>query len=324
MIVPEYWAEAKERVVNNGRAATYRRFGWSDQSQDDAYANAKERVEEAAERARRGEQVRLIDHKVSYNGAEGLPIREQIVERHGDTIITRNTYGALCLNTPRVLFADVDLQPASGGFLSAVLFVASIVLGLIAKELVGAWWPFWVLVISGVLLSQPLASLLIERITGGTEGAFARAMARIEKVAESHADWVLRVYRTPNGYRLLVMHTTFNPDDEDVYRFMNAVGSDKRYMQMCRNQKCFRARLTAKPWRIGFRRLTPRPGVWPVKEERLPERNQWIDEYQMLSREFAACRYVKSIGSGRTDRECEAVKEVHDEISKASRDLPIA
>ncbi len=93
MIVPEYWAEAKERVVYEGKGATYKRFGWSDESQEAAFENARERVLEAAERASRGEQVRLVDHKVAYNGAEGLPIREQVIERHGDTVITRNAYG---------------------------------------------------------------------------------------------------------------------------------------------------------------------------------------------------------------------------------------
>ena len=36
-----------------------------------------------------------------------VEVRE-IVSRHGETVITRNSYGALCLNTPNALFADVD------------------------------------------------------------------------------------------------------------------------------------------------------------------------------------------------------------------------
>jgi hypothetical protein len=38
-----------------------------------------------------------------YNGAAGVPIREEIVGRHGETVITRNSYGARCLNMPNVL-----------------------------------------------------------------------------------------------------------------------------------------------------------------------------------------------------------------------------
>jgi len=39
-----------------------------------------------------------------------VPIREEIVSRHGDTIITRNSYGARCLNTPNALFADITVS----------------------------------------------------------------------------------------------------------------------------------------------------------------------------------------------------------------------
>ena len=109
MIVPEYWSEAKERVVLGGRSRTLKRFGWSDVSESEALAHAKERVHEAASRLRAGKEVRTMDHKVPYNGAEGLPIREEIVSRHGDAVITRNSYGALCLNTPDTVFADVDI-----------------------------------------------------------------------------------------------------------------------------------------------------------------------------------------------------------------------
>ncbi|MEQ1893799.1 MAG: hypothetical protein ABL998_14750, partial [Planctomycetota bacterium] len=34
--------------------------------------------------------------------AEGVPIREEIVSEHDAAVITRNGYGARCLNTPNV------------------------------------------------------------------------------------------------------------------------------------------------------------------------------------------------------------------------------
>lgn len=37
------------------------------------------------------------------------------------------------------------------------------------------------------------------------------------------------------------------------------------YARTCRNQACFRARVTANPWRIGIaRHLRPLPAVWPI------------------------------------------------------------
>jgi hypothetical protein len=75
-----------------------------------AQVNADERAQEALQRLLSGEKLPRREPKVPYNGGEGVPIREEIVSRHGETIITRNSYGARCLNTPNVLVADVDFQ----------------------------------------------------------------------------------------------------------------------------------------------------------------------------------------------------------------------
>ena len=108
MIVPKYWAEGSAQHRVKGRQTTVRRFGWSHVSQEEAQASADSRTADALRRILAGEKLEKREPKVAYNGAEGVPIREEIVVEHGDTIITRNSYGALCLNTPNVLFADVD------------------------------------------------------------------------------------------------------------------------------------------------------------------------------------------------------------------------
>ncbi len=114
MIVPSFWAEGRVAERTGGKQVTVRRFGWSDESQAAAQAHADLRVREAFDRVQRGEQLPRFEYKRAYNGAEGVPIREEILERHGDVIITRNGYGARCLNTPNVLFADLDVK--TGGF----------------------------------------------------------------------------------------------------------------------------------------------------------------------------------------------------------------
>jgi hypothetical protein len=94
---------------------------------------------------------------------------------------------------------------------------------------------------------------------------------------------------------------------------------------MCLRQKCFRARLTAKPWRAGVAmRMKPRPGVWPVNPARMADRVQWVAEYERVSTGFAACRYLETIGSGTVDAEAELVRVVHDELAKAESGLPLA
>ena len=105
---------------------------------------------------------------------------------------------------------------------------------------------------------------------------------------------------------------------------MSAIGSDKLYMRMCRNQNCFRARVSPKPWRIGVDHIKPRPGVWPIRKERLPDRHRWVENYTRKSAGFAACRFVKTLGTGRNDRKCEQVRTVHDRLCKADSASPIA
>ena len=324
MIVPEFWAEAKESVVIDGKSRTYKRFGWSDVSEAEAMENARERVAEAAALARQGEKVRLVDHKVSYNGAEGLPIREEIIARHGDTVITRNSYGALCLNTPDVLFADVDVDERANTTFAWVIFLLAALVGIWLRFEMNAWWPFVLFVVSGAILAPALGMRLSQLFSAGRADPFDKALARIESFAQTNTSWLLRVYRTPQGFRVLVMHSTFSPDAPEALGFMKQIESDELYVQMCRNQNCFRARVSPKPWRIGMQHIRPRPGVWPIKEERLPDRQSWVRKYDEKAADYASCKYEKTLGTGRPSRPCEAVRSVHDSMCKSESGLPIA
>src|SRR5687768_18009586 len=110
MQVPSFWAEARVQHRERGRQVTVRRFGWSDDSVAEAQLHAELRAADALKRILAGEDLPRRDHKVTYGGAEGLPIREEVVARSGSAVLTRNGYGALCLNTPDALFVDVDLS----------------------------------------------------------------------------------------------------------------------------------------------------------------------------------------------------------------------
>jgi hypothetical protein len=108
MIVPA-WAEGRVHEKRDGKQVTIRRFGWSDESQAAAQAHADDRAREAFAAFKASGTTARFEYKRAYNGADGVPIREEILERHGDTIITRNSYGARSL-PPNVLFADVDVR----------------------------------------------------------------------------------------------------------------------------------------------------------------------------------------------------------------------
>ncbi len=323
MLVPKFWAEHRAVKTVRGREATVRRFGWSDHSPEAALEHARARVEEALAALEAGQKPARFEPKVPYNGADGVPIREEIVETHDDVVVTRNSYGALCMNTPDVLFADVDL-PEGGG----VNFFRWIGLFLLAA-VGGAYLARsgWVLA-AGIIASFALpfaldaAALAVRRARRVDEKL---ALERIRAFSETHPRWLLRVYRTPAGFRVLVMHRTFEPGDLETGSFFEALGTDRVYVRMCEKQRCFRARVSPKPWRIGKNtHILPSRGVWPVSPEVLPRRMEWIADYDARSREYASCRFVEELGAGRPDARAEAVRRLHDDACRAHSELPLA
>ncbi len=325
MIVPQFWAESRVQYRKQGRQVTARRLGWSDDSQADAQANADERAQEALQRLLAGEKLPRREPKMPYNGAEGVPIREEIVSRHGETIITRNSYGARCLNTPDVLFADVDFQFDPSCRLTAVVFLLLLLCAagvgwLTASRLFG-----FILAAVALVASGTIAQFFHRAFQRAKGGAEQLARRRINRFAQRHPEWNLRVYRTPAGLRVLATHRTFSPGEPAVAECFAALGTDPIYVRMCLNQQCFRARVSPKPWRIGMdRHLRPRPGVWPVAPERMPLRIAWIAEYEAAAQAFAACELIESIGSGIMHSDVRLVQELHDDLCGVTSRLPIA
>ena len=332
MIVPRFWAES--RLQHRGRKGqiTVRRFGWSDASQDEAQANADQRTREALARLVAGEELSRSEPKVPYNGAEGVPIREEIISRHGDAIITRNSYGAHCLNTPNVLFADLDFSAEMPPIYFLAIFAAMLPCAFLFhwRSLFGdGVFPAIPGVFGRVLAAAALGGIIAATtyqlgilLRGGTKKI---AQRRIRHFAASHPGWNLRVYRTPGGYRILVTHRIFVPDEPQVDECFRALRADRLYARMCLRQRCFRARITPKPWRIGLAdHLKPRPGVWPVATERLPARQAWIERYESITQGYAACAFVESLGSGMIDPAVRVCIELHDAASGAHTGRPTA
>jgi hypothetical protein len=318
MIIPDHWAEARRQHRAAGRQVTVRRFGWSASSSADATAMAEQRAEEALDRLLRGEKLPRSEPKVPYNGAAGVPIREEVLARHGDTVITRNAYGARCLNTPKALFADVDFAPRETLRPVLTAFAILLLLAAVVGALAGRWGLGLGLAALSLILAVPVARGVERLRTTAGGGAEAVARRRLTRFLTAHPDWNVRVYRTPAGLRLLATHRPCRPDEPEVQAFFRAVGADPLYTQMCLNQQCFRARLTAKPWRIGIAaHLRPRPGVWPVDPARLPQRTAWVREYESAAARFAACCYIESLGSGTVATNLAAIVALHDEESGA-------
>lgn len=323
MIIPKFWAEARIQHREEGKQVTVRKLGWSNLDQADAQTNADRRAAEAMQRILSGEKLDRRDQKVAY-GVDGVPIREEIVAEHGSVVVTRNCYGALCLNTPDVLFADVDFNegpPAVAGCVTGVLLLVT---AYSAGVTWGSGWKFFWLagasLIAGIFISGWLHAIYT-RLAGGPE---KRARRRIQAFLAARRDWRVRLYRTPAGYRVLAVHRTFAPEGPEVEEFFRAVRADPLYAQLCRKQQCFRARITPKPWRVGVPAMRPRRAVWPVAPEVLPIRCEWIANYEAKSAGHAACRFVAEMGDGSIHPTPQMVQRIHDEVCRAESGLPIA
>lgn len=325
MIVPQFWAEARIQNKTRQRQITIRRFGWSDVSQEEAQKHADARAAEAMARAQTDPETVRREPKVPYNGADGVPIREEIVLRHASCLITRNSYGARCLNTPNVLFADIDLTSDPPGW----LLLAAAVAFAIGGAAFGWNSMHWAALLGAIVVSTLFGIFLVDYIYRWAmrqgDGLEGRAIERVRKFLRDHRDWQVRIYRTPAGLRVMAIHRTFSPRDPEVSEFFDAIKSDPMYVRMCWNQNCFRARVSAKPWRIGIsEKIRPHRGAWPVSPEKMPARTHWIDRYEHAAASYSACHYLESLGSGKVDSEARSVQELHDRLCQADKTLPLA
>ena len=113
MNIPKIWVKAEREVRGKRGPMQLAAWGWSANDRGEAQRLANEKLERMV---RRVEQTQELSHDYAYGTR---PMREEIIqELHtggGELagIVTRNSYGALVLNTSQVMFVDIDL-PAEG------------------------------------------------------------------------------------------------------------------------------------------------------------------------------------------------------------------
>ena len=241
------------------------------------------------EEAKKKAQERLAGWQKKINGGEDLEhysysldpeIREELLESFTDdtdttyAAITRNRYGSLILNTSAVFFADIDLpSPPKLGFW---------------KRLFG------------------------ESAAERKQRAQTLCRQRLEQFSTEHPDICYRLYETHAGYRLIITNALFEATSEATQKLLAALHSDTLYATLCKNQACFRARLSAKPWRC---RCSRPPNSFPrVEAEAQQAYEQWLSHYEQESKQYTVCRLVDEKGAGRHHEEVAKVLLIHDKI----------
>src|SRR5262245_45814870 len=285
MKIPKYWIRREGDVSHpDGRALHLFAWGWSETSPTDAEARAAERFRSLEMRVSQG-----LDLPRGYAYGD-RPVREQIIEEipgtdgRPDALLTRNSYGAVVLNASRSMFVDVDAAAAPPRDS-----------GFSLKSLFGGG------------SSKP-----------PEDGQFDK----LRTLLRSTGGGSFRVYRTAGGYRLLATDRLYTPGSSESESLMRQVGADPAFIQLCRIQDSFRARLSPKPWRMGKR--TP-PGDFPREDSRLQAAfDDWLRDYDRAAGSKATCAFVETIGNDTIHPDVAHIVKLHDDRTKATSNLPLA
>lgn len=289
MKLARYWTrESAEMTGEDGSRVRVAARGWSNQSIEDARRLGREMASRMASALASDD----FQRKRYLYGERPLP--EPVVREFGNgganpaAIVTRNSYGALVLNTRDLMFVDIDRDdqaPAAAGLFSSVMS----------------------------LFRQP------ELIPAAPPPS--KVVGEIQRVAESNG-LSARVYKTAAGYRAIIASARYQPGVVQSEGLLKQFGSDPLYIRLCKMQESFRARLSPKPWRCDQAQPPVTfPFTTPQEESRFQE---WERKYSSAAAKYSTCRFVTIVGGGRTDPEFEELIHYHDQETKANSSLPLA
>ena len=291
-------------------------------------------------------------------------------------IVTRNSYGAQVANVDNIAIIDVDnddLLPQKypddydkQGFMglsmtdkrqssSIKIKVWSFVFIFILIASVITWlglsWLWLLVVMVGVTvyLWQQASKKEKERAQKYTDDIASLlpfVTDLIKNRVANHSKECFRLYETPAGFRIIATHDVLSPSDGMVKEWFDHFYADANYVRLCQAQQCFRARITAKPWRMTevndnkLDKKIPAKDFWFAEsrgiddqaaqtQKELVERQQWIADYDKYAKSYRACRYVESFSSGgaNTHSAQNVINEFvqwHDKACQVSKDLPLA
>ncbi len=264
---------AKYWTVLKNSSGTVTARGWSNTSQDDAARNAHDRLR------------RILDwlHNPDgdldrYQYVMDNAICEQVIDRiesidgNEIAVISRNAYGSLVLNVTCVMIVDIDIEST---------------------------------------IKQPgMIARLFGAKTKSIDAVLASKLEHVRRWQNQHPDYAFRLYRTAAGLRAIVSNRIFESIDDSTLQTMTELDSDPLYRDLCKSQKCFRARLTPKPWRVGWKPPVER---FPfASEQRERTFNQWYETYCQRAKNWAVCEFQEWIGPTQPHPIAQQIIDLHD------------
>lgn len=162
----------------------------------------------------------------------------------------------------------------------------------------------------------------IARLFGVTrEKAEEAYLEKLRRLIAANPAIGARIYRTRAGLRYLFTHAPVAVNDAAI-GWLQALGSDRMYVRLCRNQNCYRARLTPKPFRVGCPAIQ---GHYPFERgDDKKNFDRWLEAYRRNSEPYAVCKFIGQEGETRVHAALEAVVREHDRATRCNDDLPLA
>jgi len=290
MKFPKYWALGEAIAAGpGGKRLDVAVWRWSDTSQAEADALAREAADELAKEVSR--KGRWPDGQ--HYGYADRPLREPIIQEFRNdqgeqtAVVSRNSYGCLVLNTSGAMFIDVDLPELKVGCLGVIL---------------------------GKRARAKVAALREEH-----EKA---ELARLGEWLMQNRDWGVRIYRTHAGLRYLVTHAPIAPGSEEARFAMVQLNADPLYVRLCDAQQSYRARLTPKAWRLGLKKP---PSRWPFADaEAETAFAEWHQRYTDACADRATCSFLGALGPEAVHPHIRPIMELHDETTRVRTELALA
>lgn len=166
---------------------------------------------------------------------------------------------------------------------------------------------------------NPLKSFVRKNVLGWLGQSQESEEEKLIRLCREIKDDSFRLYRTFAGWRVLLLSRSVRGVSDDSLKLLRRFPVDPLYVKLCQEQRCFRARLTAKPWRMAIERP---PCAFPRGEAMEEAFRLWEAEYNRSATGFRVCQKIYG-----DEQPCEQLRKLialHDQLCQADLALPLA
>jgi len=128
-----------------------------------------------------------------------------------------------------------------------------------------------------------------------------------------HPACSLIVYETHAGFRVFITSEEYAPELNAASTILEQLKTDPLYKKLCLSQKCYRARLTPKPWRCG---MDQPPNSFPRETpEQQGAFGRWLLEYTRKSKDCTVCKRITTLGPAEMTDNARRILKAHDAVA---------